>query len=98
MLKIEKKTLTVVCSNVPEDWTRKVKNENVVLFEKAPLEEYEKDQLHRRSSLVFGLQHIDGGANVIEAMEWGLPAIHFRSHKHDGLLLKEKWIFNRCAT
>ena len=82
----KKSKLILACPNVPEVWRKKAENENVSIIDKAPLEEQEKMELHRKADVVFGLQHVDGGANVIEAMEWGLPVIVLRSHRHEGLL------------
>ena len=78
--------LIVACSNVPQEWERKSYKENVLFIKKAPLTEIEKNELHQNTDIAIGLQHVDGGANMFEAMEWGLPIIVLRSQRHHGHL------------
>jgi glycosyltransferase involved in cell wall biosynthesis len=78
--------LVIVCSEIPNGVTSKIKNENIKIVPKAPLTESEKDSLHRSAHIVIAPQHIDGGGNMFEAIEWGLPIITMRSQRHEGLL------------
>jgi hypothetical protein len=78
--------LIIVCSNIPEYVIEQVRGEKIRVISKPLLTEREKDDLHRMAHVAIGPQHIDGGANMVEAMEWGLPIITMRTHRSDSLL------------
>lgn len=73
--------LVLACPNVPQEMTASLEKENIRLIQKAPLSEREKFELHSAAHVVIAPLHVDGGANVIEAMEHGLPAITMRSQR-----------------
>jgi len=74
--------LILCCPNVPESYRKKISAEKtIILNTKAPLNESEKHQLHLQAHVVLAPLHIDGGGNVIEAMEYGLPIITFRCQR-----------------
>ena len=52
----KKSKLILACPNVPEVWRKKAEGENVSIIDKAPLEEQEKMELHRKADVVFGLR------------------------------------------
>jgi glycosyltransferase involved in cell wall biosynthesis len=73
--------LLLACPNVPEDIIHSLEKENIQLILKAPLSEIEKSELYRLAHVVIAPLHVDGGANVIEAFEFGLPVITMRSQR-----------------
>jgi glycosyltransferase involved in cell wall biosynthesis len=73
--------LILACPNVPQEMWDSLKKENVQLIAKAPLTEREKYELHSIAHVVIAPLHVDGGANIIEAFEFGLPVITMRSQR-----------------
>lgn len=73
--------LILACPNVPKEMWDLLKKENVELILKAPLTEQEKYELHAAAHVVIAPLHVDGGGNVIEAFEFGLPVITMRSQR-----------------
>ena len=73
--------LILACPNVPIEIADTLDNENIRLIRKAPLSESEKNQLLDSAHVMIAPLHVDGGANVIEAFEHGLPVITMRSQR-----------------
>lgn len=74
-------TLILACPNVPYALEPILKNNNILLIKKAPLTPTEKAILHNKSHVSIAPLHIDGGTNILEAFEFGLPAITMRSQR-----------------
>jgi hypothetical protein len=73
--------LYLACPNIPEKILKDVKkNSSIVLINKAPLSEFEKDQILRNCSITVAPTHIHGGANIVEGMEYGHAIVHFATH------------------
>lgn len=73
--------LILACPNVPQSIENILKQNNVVLIKKAPLTTEEKAILHKKSHVSVAPLHIDGGTNILEAFEFGLPVITMRSQR-----------------
>ncbi len=73
--------LILACPNVPNAIESILLKNNIQLIKKAPLTNFEKSELLKRSHVVIAPLHTDGGANVIEAFEYGLPVITMRSQR-----------------
>jgi len=73
--------LLLACPNVPQSIENILNKKNVILIKKAPLSREEKAVLHRKSHVSIAPLHIDGGTNVLEAFEYGLPVITLRSQR-----------------
>ncbi len=83
----KKHQLTLACPSVPEEYKKKADCENVRLILKAPLSVKEKDVLYSGAHVAIAPLHVDGGANTMEAMEYGLPVITMRSQRsHDQVM------------
>ncbi|MGB2807861.1 MAG: glycosyltransferase [Sedimentisphaerales bacterium] len=79
--------LTLACPYVPEKYKKRASCENVRLILKAPLSSKEKETLCRDAHVAIAPLHVDGGGNVMEAMEYGLPIITMRSQRsHDQIM------------
>ncbi len=76
-----KSRLVLACPNVPQEMLGSLEKNNISLIRKAPLSEQEKYDLHSLAHVVIAPLHVDGGANVIEAFEHGLPIITMRSQR-----------------
>ncbi|HCN84418.1 MAG TPA: hypothetical protein DIT07_12475 [Sphingobacteriaceae bacterium] len=76
-----KHRLILACPFVPEAYRQRAQNGNVTFVLKAPLSKREKDQLYRNSDVAIGPLHVDGGSNLWEAMEYGLPIITMRCQR-----------------
>lgn len=76
-----KHKLIIACPNIPNIYKEKAKGENIKIILKAPLSDVERDELHLNADVVIGPLHIDGGANLFEAMEYGLPIITMRCQR-----------------
>ena len=73
--------LILACPNVPYDIEKIFSGCNIQLIRKAPLSEGEKSRLYRMAQVVIAPLHTDGGSNIIEAFEYGLPVITMRSQR-----------------
>lgn len=73
--------LILACPNIPPEQQNKLKNENIEIIRKAPLSKEEKFRLNKIADIVIAPLHVDGGANIIEAFEFGLPVITMRSQR-----------------
>ena len=73
--------LILACPNVPVEIADTLDRENIRLIRKAPLSESEKTELLNIAHVMIAPLHVDGGANVIEAFEHGLPVITMRSQR-----------------
>lgn len=73
--------LILACPNVPEDLHNLLKQNNVELITKVPLTQNEKDVLLKSAHVMIAPTHVDGGANIIEAFEYGLPVVAMRSQR-----------------
>lgn len=73
--------LILACPNVPFDLINLLEKNNVEVITKAPLTYKEKYKLLNSSHVVIAPLHVDGGANIIEAFEMGLPIITMRSQR-----------------
>jgi hypothetical protein len=76
-----KHNLIIACPFIPVDYQKRGLKENVKFILKAPLSIKEKDALYREANVTIGPLHIDGGANLLESMEYGLPFITMRSQR-----------------
>lgn len=74
-------SLILACPNVPAEIAAKVVANEVKIINIAPLSEIEKHTLYRQAHVVIAPLHVDGGANIIEAFENGLPVITMRSQR-----------------
>ncbi|MCK5494183.1 MAG: glycosyltransferase [Candidatus Omnitrophica bacterium] len=84
--------LIVACSFVPKKYKSRVRGENVTFILKSPLSSKEKEMLYRKAHVVIGPLHIDGGANIMEAMEYGLPIITMRSQRSNDQVMNNNGI------
>lgn len=73
--------LILACPNVPIEIADTLDNENIRLIRKAPLSDSEKNELLSAAHVMIAPLHVDGGSNVIEAFEHGLPVITMRSQR-----------------
>lgn len=73
--------LILACPNVPSELGPSLAQEKVEIIRKAPLSESEKRSLLEASHIMIAPLHVDGGANIIEAFEYGLPVITMRSQR-----------------
>jgi glycosyltransferase involved in cell wall biosynthesis len=74
-------SLLLACPNVPPEIADRVMLNGVRIISVAPLSEIEKHALYRQAHVVIASLHVDGGANIIEAFENGLPVITMRSQR-----------------
>ena len=74
-------SLILACPNIPPEMWNSLEKENVKIIHKAPLSTREKFKLHSSAHVVIAPLHVDGGSNVIEAFEHGLPVITMRSQR-----------------
>jgi hypothetical protein len=73
--------LYLACPNIPRRVLIDIENDSsIVLFNKAPLSESEKDKILQNCSITVAPTHIHGGANIIEGMEYGHAIVHFTTH------------------
>ena len=84
--------LIIACPSIPDEYKSKVNNENVELILKAPLTINEKDELYRRADVVVGPLHVDGGGNILEAFEYGLPIITMRCQRSQDQIMNQNGI------
>lgn len=87
-----KHQLIVACPFVPEKYKVKASKENVMFILKAPLSNQEKDKLYRKAHVAIGPLHTDGGVNIMEAMEYGLPIITMRSQSSKDQVMNKNGI------
>lgn len=73
--------LILACPNIPDEVSNVISKENVQIIPTAPLSVFEKHELLTIADVVIAPLHVDGGANVIEAFEYGLPVITMRSQR-----------------
>jgi len=73
--------LILACPNVPNDVSLSIELENIQIIKKAPLSSQDKHILLSSADIVIAPLHVDGGANIIEAFEYGLPVITMRSQR-----------------
>lgn len=73
--------LILACPNVPTEIASTFDTENIRLIRKAPLSEDDKKELLSIAHVMVAPLHVDGGANIIEAFEYGLPVITMRSQR-----------------
>lgn len=74
-------SLILACPNIPPEIASRVTANGVRIVGIAPLSEFKKQALYRQAHVVLAPLHIDGGANIIEAFENGLPVITMRSQR-----------------
>ena len=85
--------LTLVCHNVPDDLKKKfLKNHNIILIEDLLLSDKKKDFLYRNSDIYINTTHIDSGAVVINALEFGLPIITNTYHQGKSYIINNNGI------
>jgi len=77
----EKCQLILACPNIPNDMSSLIEAENIKVINKAPLSQQDKHILLSSADIVIAPLHVDGGANVIEAFEYGVPVITMRSQR-----------------
>jgi len=73
--------LILACPNIPHDVSMLIESENINVIKKAPLSAQDKHMLLSSADIVIAPLHVDGGANVLEAFEYGLPVITMRSQR-----------------
>lgn len=73
--------LILACPNVPIEIANTFDTENIRLIRKAPLSEDDKKELLSIAHVMVAPLHVDGGSNIIEAFEYGLPVITMRSQR-----------------
>ena len=73
--------LILACPNVPSEISDSLAKENIHIISKAPLSSSDKRKLLNSAHVMLAPLHVDGGANVIEAFEYGLPVITMRSQR-----------------
>lgn len=78
---INNSKLILACPNVPEQIKNSLSKHNVELIESVPLLDHEKDTLLKMAHVMIAPTHVDGGGNIIEAFEYGLPVITMRSQR-----------------
>lgn len=74
-------SLVIACPNVPENIQNMCINKRVAFVNKGPLTKKNKICLYRNADVVLAPTHIDGGGNVYEALEYGLPVITMRNQR-----------------
>jgi hypothetical protein len=73
--------LYLACPNIPLNVLKAFESDKSIVFiNKAPLGEFEKDQILRNCSITVAPTHIHGGANIVEGMEYGHAIVHFATH------------------
>lgn len=83
-------TLIIACPNIPHEMTRSLSDNNIYIIPKAPISKSQKHELYSNAHVVIAPVHTDGGANILEAFEYGIPVITMRSHR-DFILRKNGW-------
>lgn len=74
--------LVIVCPNIPISILQSLSTiESIKVIPKAPLTLSLKKALLSSADVSIALTHIDGGANIIEGMEYGHPIITSTSHR-----------------
>jgi hypothetical protein len=73
--------LVLACPNTPPEFNSIFEKNNIKLIRKAPLTSLEKAVLHKNAHVSIAPLHVDGGTNIIEAFEFGLPVITMRSQR-----------------
>lgn len=73
--------LVLACPNTPPELNAIFEKNNIQLIRKAPLTALEKAELHKNAHVSIAPLHVDGGTNIIEAFEFGLPVITMRSQR-----------------
>lgn len=74
--------LTIACPNIPKSMLERLKKEgSIKIISTAPLGDKLKAQLLSKADVSIGLTHIDGGANLIEGMEYGHAVITNTNHR-----------------
>jgi len=87
--KIENKSdssLTIVCPKFPEN-LEKNKFKKLKLIEAGPISENFKRDLYLSHQVALCPTIIDGGTNIIEAMEYGIPVIASEYHRSDAYMI-----------
>ena len=87
---IEKKhnsTLTIVCPNFPTG-LKKSQFQSVKWIEEGPLSIKSKKELYSNHHVTLCPSFIDGGTDIIEALEFGMPCIVSEHHRTESFLLK----------
>jgi hypothetical protein len=75
-------TLLIACPNIPQNMLQFLsKIESIKIIKKAPLTSSLKTRLLSQADVSIALTHIDGGANIVEGMEYGHPIITSSSHR-----------------
>jgi glycosyltransferase involved in cell wall biosynthesis len=72
--------LTIVCPKFPE-YLKKNQNQNLRLIEAGPISDDFKRDLHLTHHVALCPTLIDGGTNIIEAIEYGMPVISSEYHR-----------------
>jgi hypothetical protein len=86
-------TLILVCHNVPESYRVKIlKAKNIKLLENIPIPSKIKDDFYRNSDVYINTTYIDGGATVVNALEYGLPVITFTYHRGKSYIANENGV------
>jgi hypothetical protein len=74
--------LLLVCANIPDQMLRLLSTiRSIKVIPKAPISSSLKASLLSTADVSIALTHIDGGANIIEGMEYGHPIITSTSHR-----------------
>lgn len=87
--RISNSCLTIVCTDVPNEYMNKIKNNNsIVLLEIAPIPEDIKRDLYKTHDVAIIPVHTDGLTVYVEAVEYALPIITMRS-QHSKTFVEE---------
>ena len=78
-------TLTIVCPKIPNN-VKKYKQKNIVFIEEGPISEKLKKYLYSTHHVALCPTLIDGGTNIIEAMEYGLAIITSDYHRSESFM------------
>jgi glycosyltransferase involved in cell wall biosynthesis len=72
--------LTIVCPKLPSNVKNKA-YKGVKLIEQGPISEKYKRELHSSHHVALCPTFIDGGTNIVEAMEYGMPIVTSEYHR-----------------
>lgn len=83
-------TLIIACPNIPYEIAQSLGDHNIHLISDAPISQTLKHRLYSNAHVVIAPVHTDGGANISEAFEYGIPVITMRSYR-DCILRENGW-------
>jgi glycosyltransferase involved in cell wall biosynthesis len=81
-------SLTIVCPKFPSNVKNK-EYEDVKLVEKGPITEKYKRELYVSHHVALCPTYVDGGTNIVEAIEYGMPIITSAYHRSESFILND---------